>query len=409
MRPTVARIHPSAIESNVRRLVALAPTAALCAVVKANGYGHGALQAARAALAGGASWLGVASLEEAAELEAGLEPAERVPILVLSELDLSAPGGAAMLASLSDRVRLTVGSPAGVTAVASQSRAGLRRVHLKVDTGMHRMGAPAGELGDVWAALGDLGALAGGPGRDRSGAKPATARAAEGIRLEGIWTHLAVADEPGNGFTDLQLDRFEAALEGLADRAGGAEIIHAANSAGLLAHPRSHHDLIRAGIACYGVAPSPALNERIELEPALELVSRVVALRTVEPGESVSYGRGWYAGEPTRLATVPIGYADGIRRDSGARGVEVLIGGRRRGIVGAVTMDQLMVETGPADGSATSLARTGSSEVGVGDEVVLIGRQGAESITASEIAQRLDTIAYEVLTHLSSRLRRAWL
>ena len=175
-----------------------------------------------------------------------------------------------------------------------------------------------------------------------------------------------------------------------------ADVVHAANSAGLLAHPDARRDLVRAGIAIYGVPPSPELEGAIELEPALELVSRVTAVRTVAPGETVSYGRHWRAGEPTRVATVAIGYADGIRRDSGAAGVEVLVRGRRCPIVGAVTMDQLMVALHPAI----------ADEATLGDEAVLIGRQGSDEITATEVAQRLGTIAYEVLTGISARVPR---
>ena len=150
--------------------------------------------------------------------------------------------------------------------------------------------------------------------------------------------------------------------------------------------------MVRAGIALYGVAPAPALAGRVRLEPALELVSRVTAVRSVAAGESVSYGRSWYAVEPVRVATVPVGYADGIRRHSGAAGVEVLIRGRRRRILGAVTMDQLMVAV--------------DAEVAVGDEVVLIGAQGSEKVTVDEVAERLGTIAYEVLVGLGPRLPR---
>ena len=173
-------------------------------------------------------------------------------------------------------------------------------------------------------------------------------------------------------------------------------LVHAANSAGLLAHPDARRDLVRVGIAIYGVPPSPELEGAIELQPALELVSRITTVRTVAEGESVSYGRHWWADQPTRVATVAIGYADGIRRDSGSAGVEVLVRGRRCPIVGMVTMDQLMVALDPAI----------EDETAAGDEVVLIGRQGTEQITATEIAGRLGTIAYEVLTSISSRVPR---
>lgn len=397
VRPSLIRVRSAAIEANAARLAALAPGAALCAVVKAGGYGHGAVAAAAAARAGGASWLAVATTAEAAELADAIEGDP--PVLVLSELD---PADAAQAAAeLPDRVRFTIATPTGVEALAARSpspeaealaagpgSAGPipaaarpssgsgqpRRVHLKIDTGMHRMGADPGDLAPVADALARTGA----------------------VRLEGVWTHLAVADDPADGFTAVQLTRFETALAEL-DRLGALSgpapvVTHVANSAGLLAHPRSHREMVRAGIALYGVAPAPALAGRVRLEPALELVSRVTAVRTVAAGESVSYGRSWRAAEPTRVASVPIGYADGIRRHSGQAGVEVLIRGRRRPILGTVTMDQLMVAA--------------DAEVAVGDEAVLIGAQGSERVTVDEVAERLGTIAYEVLVGLGPRLPR---
>ena len=451
VRPSLIRVRSAAIEANAARLAALAPGAALCAVVKADGYGHGAVAAAAAARAGGASWLAVATTAEAAELADAVEGDP--PVLVLSELDHDDAAQAA--AELPDQVRFTIATPAGVEALAARSpspeaealaagpgSAGpipaaealsarpdlagtpeiealasqpgpgtealptrpdpagrqARRVHLKIDTGMHRMGADPDDLAPVADALARTGA----------------------VRLEGVWTHLAVADDPDDGFTAVQLTRFETALaeldrlgalsgpapvvtsRGTSAGSGGAAfgalpgpapvLTHAANSAGLLAHPRSHREMVRAGIALYGVAPAPALTGRVRLEPALELVSRVTAVRTVATDESVSYGRSWRAAEPARVATVPIGYADGIRRHSGQAGVEVLIRGRRRPILGTVTMDQLMVAA--------------DAEVAVGDEAVLIGAQGSERVTVDEVAERLGTIAYEVLVGLAPRLPR---
>ncbi|MYH00851.1 MAG: alanine racemase [Acidimicrobiaceae bacterium] len=370
LSPTAARVRPVAIESNARRLSELAGGAALCAVVKADGYGHGGLTAARAALAGGASWLAVATVDEALEVVEGTD--SDAPVLMLSEV---APSLAAEAAAVCpERVRFTVASGAGVRALASSGGAE-HAVHLKVDTGMHRMGAVPGELGAVAGALLEAGST---------------------LHIEGVWTHLAVADAPDDPFTAEQLRRFDEALATLRGYGLRTGVVHAANSAGLLAHADARRDLVRAGIAVYGVPPSPELDGVVPLEPAMELVSRVTAVRTVAPGESVSYGRHWWAAEPTRVATVAIGYADGIRRSSGPAGVEVLVRGRRCPIVGVVTMDQLMVAIDPAI----------SDQVIPGDEVVLIGRQGAEEITATEIARRLGTIAYEVLTSVSARVPR---
>ena len=368
--PTVALVRPAAIEANVRRLAAAAEGAAFCAVVKSDGYGHGAVAAARAALAGGASWLAVATIAEALELAASVD--SDAPVLILSEIAPSLAAEAAVRCP--ERVRFTVASVAGIEALASAAAPG-RPVHLKVDTGMHRMGAVPGELPEVAGALQATGSR---------------------LRLEGVWTHLAVADAPSDPFTAEQLRRFDQALASLRRSGLDTGVVHAANSAGLLAHPDARQDLVRAGIAIYGVPPSPELEGVVALEPALQLVSRITAVRTVAPGESVSYGRHWRAAEPTRVATVAIGYADGIRRDSGSAGVEVLVRGRRCPIVGVVTMDQLMVALDPAI----------APDAAAGDEVVLIGRQGAESITATEVAERLGTIAYEVLTALSARVPR---
>ena len=342
-------------------------------MVKADGYGHGAVTATRAALAGGASWLAVATIPEALEVaEVAGSVGSGAPVLILAE---AAPGLAASApGDCPSRIRFTVASVSGVRALAA-APGPARAVHLKVDTGMHRMGAVPTQLDAVTEALRAAG--------DR-------------LRLEGVWTHFAVADAPDDPFTAEQMARLDEALARLRRSGLSTGVVHAANSAGLLAHPDARRDLVRAGIAVYGVPPSPELEGSIELEPALELVSRVTAVRTVAPGETVSYGRHWRAGEPTRVATVAIGYADGVRRDSGSAGVEVLVRGRRCPIVGAVTMDQLMVALTPES----------AGEVTVGDEVVLIGRQGADEITATEIAARLGTIAYEILTSISARVPR---
>ena len=366
----VARVRRSAIEANVRRLTERAGDSALCAVVKADGYGHGAVTAARAALAGGASWLAVATIPEALEIAECTDG--DAPVLVLSETASRLVAAAA--GHCGERVRFTVASVVGIEALTAADGPE-RSVHLKVDTGMHRMGALPDELEAMVEALGEAGSR---------------------LRLEGVWTHLAVADAPDDPFTAEQLGRFDEALARLRRSGLSTGVVHAANSAGLLAHPHARRDLVRTGIAIYGVPPSPELGGAIELEPALELVSRVTAVRTVTPGETVSYGRHWRAGEPTQVATVAIGYADGIRRDSGTAGVEVLVRGRRCPIVGAVTMDQLMVALHPAI----------ADEATLGDEAVLIGRQGHDEITATEVAQRLGTIAYEVLTSISARVPR---
>jgi alanine racemase len=203
-----------------------------------------------------------------------------------------------------------------------------------------------------------------------------------------------VADDPADPFTATQLDRFDAAVAAMRAAGRTALRLHAANSAGGLAHARARYDMVRAGISVYGIAPSAAVRPR-RSAPALRLRSEVTHVQTVAAGEGVSYGRHWMANAPTRVATVPIGYADGIRRDLPALGGEVLLHGQRRPIVGVVTMDQLMVDCGDLD-------------VAVGDEVVLIGEQGDERITAEEIADRLGTIGYEIVCGLGARVPRRY-
>ena len=362
MRSTWCDIDLDAVRHNVGVLDALAGEAALCAVVKADGYRHGAVPVARAAVEAGASWLAVALVEEAAELRAaGLD----APILVLSEPQAGDMPGVAELGG----VRPTVYSEAGIDAFAAAAPGA--SVHLKVDTGMHRVGAAPADATDL--ARRALGA---------------------GLVLEGVFTHFAVADAPADPFTDVQIGRFDAVLAELAEHGVHPELVHLANTAGLITSPGARRSLVRAGIGIYGVSPSPELAAAcagLGLRPAARLRSEVRHVHVVEAGEGVSYGRRWRAGEPTRLATVPIGYADGITRawwDGGS----VLVGGRRRPIRGVVTMDQLVVEV---DG-----------DVAIGDEVVLLGSQGDESISAEEVAASLDTITYEVLVSLGARVPR---
>ncbi len=363
-RPVWADIDLSAIEANTRRLCELVAPAAVCAVVKANGYGHGAIPAATAAVAGGAAWLAVAFVEEGVALrDAGID----APVLLLSE-----PAPAAMATAVEHGLTATVYSPVGVAAAAD---AGAPAVHLKVDTGMHRVGAPPEALPGVVGAI-----------------------TAAGLHLEGFWTHLAVADEADrDDTTKEQLRRFDDARSVLDDLGLTPDLVHAANSAGAIAHPAARYDLVRCGIAIYGVAPAPALSGRIALRPAMSVRAEVTHVRRIEAGEGVSYGHRFVAPAPTTIATVPLGYADGVPRRLGVDGAPVLIAGQRPTIAGVVTMDQLMVDCGP------------DAEVAVGDEVVLLGRQGDEEITADEWAARLDTISYEIVCGIGPRVPRIYM
>ncbi|MEO7556326.1 MAG: alanine racemase [Acidimicrobiales bacterium] len=366
-----AEIDTGAVESNARLLVDAVAPAALCAVVKAGGYGHGAVPAAEAALRGGASWLGVALVAEAAELRAQVA----APILLLAEPPHAQMPDVVELGG----VRATVYSPeaivAAITAVQSSGRTDRLPVHLKVDTGMHRVGAAPDAVPQLAQLIAESDAL----------------------ELEGFWTHLAVADEPDDGgYTARQLARFEECLATLHELGIHPPIVHAANSAGALAHPDARYDLVRCGIALYGIAPAPGLAGSDVLAPAMAVKSRVTFVKRLDAGERISYGLHHRFDRATTVATVAIGYNDGVPRSLGLNGGEVLIGGRRRRLVGVVTMDQLMVDCG--DG-----------EVQPGDEVVLLGDQGDATITAWEWAHKTGTIAYEIVCGLGAdRLPRRY-
>jgi alanine racemase len=363
-----AEVDLDAVRHNVGVLRAAFAPAALWAVVKADGYGHGARAVAGAALEAGAEGLAVALTQEGVALrEAGIEES----VLVLSEQ----PATDAPLI-VEHGLTPTVYTPAGIDAIADAAGARMKfryPVHLKVDTGMHRAGC----------APGDAVAMA---GRISGRAQ---------IALAGTYTHLAVADEPDDPYTADQLRRFDAVVSAITDAGIRPGQVHAANSAGGLAHPASRLSLVRAGIAVYGLSPGHGVDHLSgDLRPALSLRARVSLVKRVAAGERVSYGLRHRFGQGTVVATVPIGYADGVTRRLHAVGGEVLVGGRRRPIVGVVTMDQLMVDCG-AD-----------SPVSVGDEVVLIGRQGADEITAAEWADRLGTISYEVVCGIGARVPR---
>ena len=362
-----AEVDLAAIRANVRFLVDQCAPAAVCAVVKADGYGHGAIATAGAALDAGATWLAVALVEEGVALRAaGID----APILVLSE-----PPAPALEALVAAGLTPTVYTAAGVTAVAAAVPAGHSpvAVHLKVDTGMHRLGA------DPAAAL-------------------TLAQAVDRIpclTLGGLWTHLAVADDAAQeAFTTGQLQRFDAVRTAVVAAGIDPGLVHAANSAASLGNPAARYDLVRCGLAVYGYAPSPTLPGAGTLRPALSLKSRVAYSRLLGAGERISYGLRYVLPADAVVATVPLGYADGVPRRLSAEGGEVLIEGRRLPIAGTVTMDQLMVDCGP------------EATVAAGAEVVLLGSQGAERITADDWAARLGTIAYEVLCGIGPRVPR---
>ena len=351
----LARVNVAAIERNCARLAGgLAPGAAFGAVVKADGYGHGAAPAARAALAGGARCLFVATAGEAEALRAAGIVARVVVMGALGREELLT-ARAAEAEVVAWREDWVAALPAGT------------RVHVKLDTGMGRLGtrdpAEADRVADA-------------------------VRAREDLELAGAMTHLATADEDPE-FMAEQLERFRPWARALKARAPGLEL-HAANSAATLRDPGSHFDLVRCGVAIYGLDPFQRDPAEHGLEPALELASWVAALKPVAPGESCGYGRTWIAEAPTRVATLPIGYGDGVRRGLSNR-AEVVIRGARRPVRGNVSMDNTTVEVG--DGEAAE-----------GDEALLLGG----GVRAEEWAHLLGTINYEVTCGISARVPRSF-
>jgi alanine racemase len=377
-----AEIDMAAIAHNVRELRRRAdPKAKVMAVVKANGYGHGAVAVARTALAGGAEWLGVARLPEAIPLrEAGID----APILVFG---YTPPAEAGRLIDYDLRQSVYSLAAARAYSAAAAGRGRRMRVHVKVDTGM-------GRLGMVPAALS-------GQTPDRAVGedfiREATAIARlPGLEAEGIFTHFAAADSADTSSAERQLSLFLEALSTL--RAAGLEFAlrHAANSAGLIALPDSHLDLVRPGIALYGLRPSDEIDlTAVSLQPAMALKTRIIHLKSVPAGTCISYGMTYRTPAPTVIATIPAGYADGYRRRFSSRG-EMLVGGRRVPVVGRVCMDLTMLDVGQVPG------------VRIEDEVVIFGKQGGESISADDLARALDTINYEIVCDVTARVPRVY-
>lgn len=360
-----AEVDLGAIEHNAKALSELSAPAALCAVVKGWGYGHGIIRAARAAVRGGATWLGVALVSEAMDLrDGGLDD----PVLVLAEPPLRQLVDVARLQGVRPTLYTAEAIAAAAKAARDAGRSSPLPVHLKVDTGMHRVGA-APEAARHLAEL---------------------ILAEKALELEGLWTHLAASEDPAHDrYTAVQLETFEGVRAQLREVGIDPPIVHAANSGGVLAHPEASYDLVRCGIAMYGIPPRPRMPRADVLRAAMTLKARVSYVKRVKAGEPISYGLHHVCDRPTVVATVPIGYYDGVPRRLGLVGGEVLIGGRRRPILGAVTMDQLMVGCDDDD------------SVRVRDEVVLFGEQDGEVISAWDWAERLDTIAYEIVCGIS--------
>jgi len=368
-----AEIDLAALRANVRTLRGRAPGAALMAVVKADAYGHGALPCARAALEAGATWLGTATPEEALALRAAGIQGVRMMCWLWT------PGGPWQEAIEAD---LDV-SVSGMWALREVTEAARRagtpaRVQLKADTGLGRGGC---QPGDDWAEL----------------VREALRAEADGlIRITGLWSHFACADEPGHPSIAAQLDRFREMTAYAEERGARPEVRHIANSPATLTLPESHFDLVRTGIAIYGISPSPELGSAADLglRPVMTLSASLALVKQVPGGHGVSYGHHYVTPGETTLGLVPLGYADGVPRHASGAG-PVLVGGKWRTVAGRVAMDQFVVDLG-------------GDEPGAGERAVLFGPGDGGEPTAEDWAQAAGTIAYEVVTRISARVPRVY-
>jgi alanine racemase len=357
-----------AIAHNVAALRSLTSTETLfMAVVKADGYGHGAVEVARTALDAGADRIGVATVDEGVRLrKAGIA----APIHILSE-----PPVSSVPSLLRYGLRPAVFSPEFAAGLSRAAVSASTEVpyHLKVNTGMNRVGVDWTDAAAFAVTLRDL----------------------PGTVLEGVFTHFATADVPGDWDFERQLERFERALGELRGSGIDPGIVHAANSPATILHPETHFGMVRCGIAVYGLHPCEATKAAVELRPAMSVKARVAQVRRVPMGDGVSYGLTWRAASPAVIATLPLGYADGVRRGLSSR-MRVVLRGAECQQVGRICMDQLMVEV------------PRGVEVAVGDEVVLVGEQGGRALTMDEQAEAAGTINYEIACGYGSRLARMY-
>lgn len=355
-----------AVRHNVALLDALVgPEVALMAVVKADGYGHGMLPVARAARAAGASWLGVATLDEALALRRGGDTGRVLCWLTVPGEDYAGP--------ILQDIDLTAYSLAELDEIVSAAREVGRpaRVQLKIDTGLSRGGATAAQWPDLVAA----------------------ARKAEvdgAVLVTGVWSHLACADDPGHAANDAQQIAFDAALE-VAEEAGlRPDVRHLANSAATLLRPGAHYDLVRCGIAVYGLSPAPGRTDGVDLRPAMTVRADLAVAKPIDAGSGVSYGHTWVAEHDTTVGVVPVGYAEGVPRHAAGR-AEVWVAGRRRPILGTVCMDQVVVDLG-------------GDLPDPGADVLLFGPGDRGEPTAQEWAEAAGTVNYEIVTRIGGRL-----
>ena len=365
--PVWAEIDLEAIRHNIRSLRAVARDAEVMGVVKGYAYGHGNPASARAMLQAGATRIGVARVAEAIHLRAaGID----APIQVFTE-----PPPQAIAVMLDLEVTPSVYTEAFARALSLEAAARDLRigVHVKIDTGMHRVGLGMDAVEDAFRVLASL----------------------TGLEVEGVWSHLAVADQPEHPFTRRQLDLFAEAIARI-EAAGVASVTkHIANSAATLSLPESHFDMVRCGIASYGLSPGPAFDAEADLRPALALKARVGMVKHLRAGEALSYGLRYQLPADSKVITVLAGYADGYDRRLSGRG-DIIVGGVRRRVSGTVCMDQFMVDVGDAD-------------VEAGDVVTLIGKEGEQEVRAEEVADLIGTINYEVTARVASRVPRVYL
>ncbi len=345
----------------------IGPGVAMMAVVKANAYGHGALPVARTALAAGAAWLAVARVDEGVQLrQAGLQ----APILVMG---YAAPAEAGAIVRYGLTAAIYTSESAAALSAQAQAAGRVMPVHLKIDSGMGRAGLLPAEAAAFAEAL----------------------RGLPGLDLEGAFTHFAAADSADPAFTRRQLAVFEDVLAALRGAGHAIRLRHAANSAAALELPAAHLDAVRVGIALYGLRPSLEVPPAVALRPALSLITRIARLRTLPAGASIGYGRSYVARAPIAAALTPLGYGDGYPRALSNAG-EMLVRGQRARVVGRVSMDQTVLDVTRIPGAAE------------GDEVVVIGAQGDDRLTAEEVAAAAGTINYEIVTGLMPRLPRVY-
>jgi alanine racemase len=377
-----AEIDLKAIAHNVAELRRITqPEARLMAVVKANGYGHGAIEVAQCALQNGATTLGVARIEEGIQIrEAGIQ----APILIFG---YTLPEKAADLLEYDLRPCIYTAASARKLSEIAASLGKRIKAHLKVDTGMGRLGQLPQNFKTGNSTTINADALE----------ETLTIAALDGLELEGICTHFATADSSDKTYAEKQLHLFINYLKGLQQAGLNPPVRHAANSAALIDMPQSHFDMVRPGIAIYGLYPSDEVQKKkVSLKPAMALKARIIHLKKVPAGFKVSYGITHETQKPTTIATVPVGYADGLSRRLSSRG-QMLVHGQRVPIIGRVCMDLTMLDVG------------GIENVQMGDEVVIFGQQGKETLTVDEMAALLNTINYEIVSTITARVPRVYL